>query len=335
MQRVLGQIEAGQAAVSGSDETQLVQITAAVDVESRMCAFSRAAMDGMAYKETRRLALRLRSWRKLAEISRPVEYTRQSENNITAVRISDWDYRIVMQALLDLHTYLQDRERVARRLSAQAGTLKSNYNNLVGKYGVFKYNIRQAEFAAKQSCPAIIARKWVKAGKSCETYTQTSLLLGGHNMSDPGRSYSYAAMHYLKASSDMWENYAKHLDDGLSLLAFPAKWTRDITAEGIPARLSHLQESFDGLATKAEHSAQVFEDAHLRKYTVEVDLGVARPDDDGMIPSWPPEPIGCALCDGAREAEWYSSSSSASSLWPWTAEPTTKPATQTATRYLS
>lgn len=289
-----------------------------------MCRLSRAAMKkGLAYAQTRTLAEKLRGCRQVAQVLRPAKRTLW-ENNIIEAIPGDWDYPIVTQAFADLETHLRRREVIARVLSDEAGELQTVYRQLVGNYSVFKWNLRQADSAVTQLCYQIEARKvepsiwskwwskWFKGtddASSCEVQTRAKFLRGGYNFSDTARLNGHAAMYYLKEGGDIWENYAKHLDDSLGLLSDVPKVLRDITAEGIPARISRLQDLFDSLAAQLDRAAEVLEDAHMRKIPIELTAHVGKEDDASIGARWPPEPIGCALCDGPREAEWHASAS--------------------------
>lgn len=294
--------------------------------EKRMCRLSVVAMKkGLEYAQTRTLAEKLRGCRQVAQVLQPAKRTLWDHNIIEAIP-GDWDYPIVIQAFADLETHLRRQEVIARALSGEAGELQTVYRQLVGNYSVFKYHLRNAHAAVTPLCSKIEARKvkpselstwwskwwfkWVKEtddASSCEVQTREQFLHGGYNISDTARVNIHAAMYYLNEGGNIWENYAKHLDDGIGLLSDVPKVLRDLTAQGITARISRLQYLFDGLAAQLDRAAEILEDAHMRKYPVELTAHVGAQDDESITFNWPPDPIGCDLCDGPREAEWRAS----------------------------
>lgn len=268
---------------------------------------------GLAHQQTRNLAKRLRDFRAAAEILRPEKQTRQMEDNVTAATPLDWDYKVVTKALQDIRTYLQNREKIVRVLSIESRDIRNDYADLVHDYLIFKYKVRVIGDEARNACREILARKWIRYIWNCDTQTRSELLApqGGHDSSaDPARKRLITINWYLEQTESAWENYAKHLDDGLKLLSNIPKFMADLTAEGIPARISHLQSLFDSLANQADLTASLLEDAYEKKYSVEI---IPEQGRVGYGPSYgrvgpPPEPIGCEICDRPRQKEWESAS---------------------------
>ena len=297
-----------------------------------MCKLAHAAMTkGLAHQQTRNLAKRLRDFRTAAEILRPEKQTRQMEDNVTAATPLDWDYKVVTKALQDMKTYLQNREKVARVLSIESRDIRNAYLDLIQDYLIFKYKVRIIGDEARNACREISARKWIRYAWNCDTQTRSELLAlqGGHDSSaDPARKRSITIEWYLKQTESAWENYAKHLDDGLNLLKNIPKFMADLTAEGIPARISHLQSLFDTLANQADLTAVLLEDAYEKKYSVEIIPEKGRIV-EGNSPRVgpPPEAIGCELCDGPRQKEWEWASKLDDK--EWAVEEQTKPPTTT------
>ncbi|USW55504.1 hypothetical protein Slin15195_G088230 [Septoria linicola] len=286
------------------------------DLEIRMCQLSSTLMDkGLESEDTRVFATKLRSYKGQAEKIRLSETATQKSNSWTAAKPKDWDYNLVDDAFHSLQDYLFHRQRLALKMYDEASSLIPPSVKFVERYAAFVHIPMYADHDRVEACEAIKARRWFSLAWHCATKSRGDLLYEDVHSGDHHRPRLWGStmQQYLKESTDIWNDYAKHLGDGLSLLADLPKLKKDLTAEGIPARIDHLQSLFENVAKQADLTAERLQDAYERKYVVELDLN-KQPIPDSLKYA-PPEIGYCKGCDERAASSWTSSSASSESHW--------------------
>lgn len=293
------------------------------ELEARMCEFADELVGkGLAHEKTRSFASKLRSYRESATRLNP---TKTPDSNKAyemakrlwaAARPGDWDHGLVEEVFTDLKEYLQSQQQLALGMSQQSGEVFADYSRFIKFYRGYQKQPGHADYHRQVACNNIYERKWPNWGYNCDRKSHAHLLAPVKGDRDPAIMWSMASQYYLQEAGTIWNNYAKHLEDGLPLLADMPKLEKDLAAEGIPARIEHLVSLLDNLANQADNTAVLLQDAYERKYAVPIDFE-AKPD-DGIIRYTRPQSGRCNACNERTLSSWSSSSiarASADELW--------------------
>ncbi|PIA97090.1 hypothetical protein CB0940_05924 [Cercospora beticola] len=293
------------------------------DLEARMCEFADELVGkGLAHEKTRSFASKLRSYRESATRLNPTQTPDSNKAYDMAKRLwaaarpGDWDHGLVEGAFTDLKEYLESQQQLALAMSEQSSEVFADYARFIKFYRAYQKTPGEAEYKRQVACRDLYVRKWPKWGYNCDRTSHAHLLAPVKGDRDPAIMRSMASQYYLQEAGTIWNNYAKHLGDGLSLLADMPKLKKDLAAEGIPARIEHLVSLLDNLANQADNTAVLLQDAYERKYAVPIDFE-AKPD-DGIIRYTRPESGRCNACNERTLSSWSSSSiarASADELW--------------------
>ncbi|PPJ51187.1 hypothetical protein CBER1_07493 [Cercospora berteroae] len=293
------------------------------EVEARMCEFADELVGkGLAYEKTRSFASKLRSYRESATRLNPTKAPDSSKALEMAKRLwaaarpGDWDHGLVEEVFADLKEYLQSQQQLALGMSKRSGEVFADYSWFIMFYRGYQKEPGHADYLRQAACRDIYERKWPRWGWDCDRKSHAHLLAPVKGDRDPAIMWSMASQYYLQEAGTIWNNYAKHLEDGLSLLADMPKLKKDLAAEGIPARIEHLVSLLDNLANQADNTAVLLQDAYERKYAVPID-SEAKPD-DGIIRFTRPESGRCNACNERTLSSWSSSSiarASADEVW--------------------
>ncbi|KAF2210230.1 hypothetical protein CERZMDRAFT_99643 [Cercospora zeae-maydis SCOH1-5] len=280
------------------------------DVEARMCKFADDLMNqGLGYEDTRSFAARLRGYRERAKTLRPAKGYEKAKQMWGVAKSSDWDHDLVEGVFTDLKQYLLKQQQLASTMALQSREIFKKYARFISSYRIYQEHPGNAEHKRQRACMSINARKWLWFSFNCDKLSHSSLLSGVEGDRDFVIRWSVASQYYLKEAQTIWGNYAKHLEDGLSLLEDLPKLKKALSAEGIPARIEHLTSLLDNLANQADNTAMLLQDAYERKYTVPVDFEPKL--DDRVIPGMRPTLGPCTSCNERSLSSWSSSSSMA------------------------
>ncbi|KAM3421482.1 hypothetical protein BST61_g1875 [Cercospora zeina] len=283
------------------------------DVEARMCKFADDLRDqGLGYEDTRSFAARLRGYRERAKSLRPAKGHEHANQAWGVAKSSDWDHNLVEGVFTDLKQYLLKQQQLADTMALESREIFQKYARFIGSYRIYQEHPGNAEYHRQRACNSINARKRLRFSVSCDKISHPELLSEVKGGRDSVIRWSVASQCYLKEAQTIWGNYAKHLEDGLSLLEDLPKLKRELSAEGIPARIDHLTSLVDSLANQADRTAMLLQDAYERKYTVPVDLEAEL--DDRITPGSLPKPGPCTACNERSLSSWSSSSSMAALL---------------------